>query len=73
MVTAADRSAFQTLWVGTGILVCPDEGRTYAEWSKSWEILCDDGLIRVIDGGEIDVISTKDPLTEILEVIDESR
>ena len=60
MVTAADRTFNQTLWEGTGILVRPDEGRTYVEWSKSWEILCDDGHLRIIDGGEIDVISTSD-------------
>ena len=57
MVKAADKTAFQTLWEGTGILVRPDEGRTYVEWSKSWEILCDDGHLRVIDGGEIEVIN----------------
>ena len=57
MVAAADKTAYITLWEGTGILVRPDEGRTYAEWSASWEVLCDDGLIRVIDGGEIEVIN----------------
>ena len=56
MVAAADKTAFQTLWEGTGILVRPDEGRTYVEWSKSWEILCDDGALRVIDGNDIKVI-----------------
>ena len=57
MVAAADKTAFQTLWEGTGILVRPDEGRTYVEWSKSWEILCDDGVLRVIDGNDIEVIN----------------
>ena len=57
LVSAADRTFSQTLWEGIGILVRPDEGRTYVEWSKSWEILCDDGRIRVIDGEDIDVIN----------------
>ena len=57
LVEAADKTAYQTLWEGTGILVRPDEGRTYVEWSNSWEILCDDGNRRVIDGGDIEVIS----------------
>ncbi len=57
MVTAADKTSYQTLWEGIGILIRPDEGRTYVEWSKSWEILCDDGHIRVIGGGDIGVIN----------------
>jgi hypothetical protein len=57
LVSAADKTAYQTLWEGTGVLVRPDEGRTYVEWSNSWEILCDDGQIRVVDGGDIEVIS----------------
>ena len=57
VVTAADKTAFQTLWEGTGILVRPDEGRTYVVWSKSWEILCDDGYLRVIGGDDIEVIN----------------
>jgi hypothetical protein len=56
MVSAADRTSNQTLWEGTGILIRPDAGRTYVEWSRSWEILCNDGRMRVIDGGDIDVI-----------------
>ena len=56
MVSAADRMSYQTLWEGTGILVRPDEGRTYVEWTNSWEVLCDDGEFRVIDGSEIEVI-----------------
>ena len=57
LVEAEDKTAYQTLWAGTGILIRPDEGRKYVEWSNSWEILCDDGHIRVIDGGDIEVIS----------------
>ena len=57
LVSAADRTFNQTLWEGVGILIRPDEGRTYVEWSNSWEILCDDGNHRVIDGGDIEVIS----------------
>ncbi len=56
MVAAVDRTFNQTLWEGIGILVRPDEGRTYVEWSKSWEILCNDGALRVIDGDDIEVI-----------------
>ena len=57
LVHAEDKTAYQTLWEGAGILIRPDEGRTYVEWSNSWEILCEDGAIRVIDGREIEVIS----------------
>jgi len=57
LVTATDKTAYQTLWEGIGVLVRPDEGRTYVEWSNSWEILCNDGELRVIDGGDIEVIS----------------
>jgi len=57
LVSAADRTFNQTLWEGTGILVRPDEGRTYVEWSNSWEILCDDGYLRVIGGTELEVIN----------------
>jgi len=57
LVQAEDKTAYQTLWEGAGILIRPDEGRTYVEWSNSWEILCEDGRIRVIDGREIEVIS----------------
>ena len=57
LVQAEDKTAYQTLWEGTGILIRPDAGRTYVEWSNSWEILCADGTLRVIDGGDIEVIS----------------
>ena len=57
MVAAADKTSYQTLWSGTGVLIRPDEGRTYVEYSNSWEILCDDGELRVIDGGDIEVIN----------------
>jgi hypothetical protein len=59
MVAAADKTSHQTLWSGTGVLIRPDEGRTYVEYSNSWEILCDDGELRVIDGGDIEVISAR--------------
>ena len=55
-VFAEDKTAYQTLWEGTGVLIRPDEGRTYVEWSNSWEMLCNDGTLRVIDGGDIEVI-----------------
>ena len=57
MVLAADKTAYQTLWEGTGLLVRPDEGRTYVEWTNSWEILCADGILRVIDSREIEMIN----------------
>ena len=57
LVSAADKTAFQTLWEGMGVLTRPDEGRTYVAWSNSWEILCDDGKLRVVDGGDIEVIN----------------
>jgi hypothetical protein len=57
MVSAADKTAFHTVWEGTGILIRPDEGRTYVEWTNSWEILCDNGELRVIDGGDIEVVN----------------
>ena len=56
-VRAADKTMFQTVWEGTGILIRPDDGRTYVEWTNSWEILCGDGTFRVIDGGDIEVIN----------------
>jgi len=56
LVKAADKTFYQTIWEGAGILLRPDEGRTYVEWSNSWEILCDDGKRRVIDGEDIEVI-----------------
>ena len=73
LVQAADKTFSQTLWEGAGILIRPDEGRTYVEWTNSWEILCNDGQLRVIDGGDIDVISIRDTWKELVEVIDESR
>ena len=57
LVQTEDKTAYQILWEGTGILIRPDEGRTYVEWSNSWEILCEDGRLRVIDGSDIEVIS----------------
>ena len=57
LVEAADKTFSQILWAGTGILIRPDEGRTYVEWSNSWEILCADGTLRVIDGSDIEVTS----------------
>ena len=35
LVSAADKTSYQTLWEGTGILIRPDEGRTYVEWTSS--------------------------------------
>jgi len=57
LVFAEDKTAYKILWGGTGILIRRDLGRTYVAWSNSWEILCEDGAIRVIDGREIEVIN----------------
>ena len=58
LVYAADKTAFQTLYEGVGMLIRPDEGRTYVEWSNSWEIYFPDiEAIIVIDGNEIEVIN----------------
>lgn len=61
MVAAAERSAWRTYWKGTGILIRLDAGRTRPGWSMSWEVLCDDGKIRIIES------------KEITEVLSESR
>ena len=57
LVAAADRTFSQTLWEGIGILIRPDEGRTYVEWSNSWEVFCEDGNRRIIDGEDIEVVN----------------
>ena len=58
LVYAADKTAFNTLYEGVGILVRPDEGKTYVEWSKSWEVYFPEiGQIIVIGGKEIEMIS----------------
>ena len=57
LVSAVDKTSYQRLWEGIGVLVRPDEGRTYVEWSNSWEILCNDGELRVIDGGDIEGVN----------------
>jgi hypothetical protein len=73
LVQAADKTFSQTVWEGIGVLIRPDEGRTYVEWTNSWEMLCNDGILRVIDGSDIEVISIRDTWKELVEVIDESR
>ena len=58
LVYAADKTAFNTLYEGVGILVRPDEGKTYVEWSKSWEVYFPElGQIIVIGSKEIEIIS----------------
>jgi len=58
LVYAADKTAFNILYEGIGILVRPDEGRTYVEWSKSWEVYFPElERIVVIGGNEIEVIN----------------
>jgi len=58
LVYARDATANQILYEGIGILVRPDEGRTYVDWSNSWEVYFA-GIQRiiVIDGTEIEMIN----------------
>jgi len=56
LVFASDKTAFQTLLEGYGILIRPDEGRTYVAWSNSWEIYFPGTGVIVIDGSDIEVI-----------------
>ena len=57
LVYAADKTAFQTLYEGVGILVRPDEGRTYVAWSEAWEVFFPElQTVIVIDGLEIEVL-----------------
>ena len=58
LVYAADKTSFQTLHEGIGLLVRPDEGRTYVDYSNSWEVYFPDiAEIIVIGGDEIEVIN----------------
>ena len=58
LVYAVDKTYDQTHYEGIGILVRPDEGRTYVDWSSSWEVYFS-GIQRiiVIDGNDIEVIN----------------
>lgn len=58
LVYAVDKTYDQTFHEGIGILVRSDEGRTYADWSNSWEVYFS-GIQRiiVIDGNDIEVIN----------------
>ena len=58
LVYAADKTAHETLWEGVGLLVRPDDGRTYVDYSNSWEVyFLNIAEIIVIDGNDIEVIS----------------
>ena len=58
LVYAADKTSYQTLHEGIGLLVRPDEGRTYVDYSNSWEVyFLNIAEIIVIDGNDIEVIS----------------
>ena len=58
LVYAADKTSYQTLHEGIGLLVRPDEGRTYVDYSNSWEVYFPDITeIIVIDGDDIEVIN----------------
>jgi len=58
LVYAADKTANETLHEGVGLLIRPDEGRTYVDYSNSWEVYFPDiAEIIVIGGDEIKVIN----------------
>jgi hypothetical protein len=58
LVYAADKTANETLHEGVGLLIRPDEGRTYVDYSNSWEVYFPDiAEIIVIGGDEIEVIN----------------
>jgi hypothetical protein len=58
LVYAADKTAYETLHEGLGVLVRPDDGRTYVEWSNSWEVYFFNlAQIVVIDPSDIEVLS----------------
>ena len=58
LVHAADKTSYQTLHEGIGLLIRPDEGRTYVDYSNSWEVYFPDiAEIIVIGGDEIEVIN----------------
>ena len=58
LVYAADKTAFETLYEGVGLLVRPDEGRTYVEYANAWEVYFPAiAEIIVIGGDDIEVIS----------------
>jgi hypothetical protein len=60
LVYAADKTAYETLHEGIGLLVRPDEGRTYVAYSNSWEVYFPDiAEVIVIGGNDIEVISEK--------------
>ena len=58
LVYAADKTSYQTLHEGIGLLIRPDEGRTYVDYSNSWEVYFPDiAEIIVIGGDDIEVIN----------------
>jgi len=63
LVYAADKTSFQTLHEGIGLLIRPDEGRTYVDNSAyggavCWEVYFPDITeIIVISGDDIEVIN----------------
>ena len=58
LVYAADKTSYQTLYEGIGLLIRPDEGRTYVDYSNSWEVYFPDiAEIIVIGGDDIEVIN----------------
>ena len=63
LVYAADKTSFQTLHEGIGLLIRPDEGRTYVDNSAyggavCWEVYFPDiAEIIVISGDDIEVIN----------------
>ena len=58
LVYAADKTAYETLYEGVGLLVRPDEGRTYVGYINAWEVYFPAiAEVIVIGGSDIEVIS----------------
>ena len=66
LVYAADKTGFETLYEGVGLLIRPDEGRTYVDHTSVGGTACWEVYFPAI--AEVIVISGDD-----IEVINESR
>jgi len=58
LVHAADKTAYETLYEGVGLLIRPDEGQTYVEYANAWEVYFPAiAEVIVIGGDDIEVLS----------------